>query len=305
MSPKMTRMIGIIGGTPTPFGGRCNAVRSRAHVGAFPAPWRGMHFTAWTARMWTDCAGWTGHARGRPGCLMACDLVGESPRRACEAGPLCPGARSHRRVTGFTFRSTCDSGQAPPRSRCPRVASIRSQPHSTSGGAFKRRGVLCPCAHLKITMHSAAYTRYMICNLDTHFDPLRVASVRPQTSSDLKSPALFLLPLRGALLLQRLGRLLLRFLLPVHTLAHGSPPRDGERGDLKPTGQPWRLRLQIAMPELYLRGAGCGTGMASAGNVGCGNRRASRRYSQAGDAAAHAAAFRLKRWNNQFGRWQS
>ena len=54
------------------------------------------------------------------------------------------------------------------------------------------------------------------------------------------------------------------------------------------------------MPELYLRGDGCGTGMTSAGNVGCGNRRASRRYSQAGDAAAPAAAFRLKRRNNQF-----
>src|SRR5256885_14470990 len=167
------------------------------------------------------------------------------------------------------------------------------------------QGVLRPCARLKITVYSEAYTRYIICNLDTPFAPLRVASLRPQTSSDLKSPALFLLPLRGALLLQRLGRLLLRFLLPVHTLAHGSPPRDGERGDLKPTGQPWRLRLQIAMPEFYLCGDGCGTGMASAGNVGCGNRRASRRYSQAGDAAAHAAAFRLKRWNNQFGRWQS
>src|SRR6266513_3717731 len=162
------------------------------------------------------------------------------------------------------------------------------------------QGVLRPCAYLKITAYSAAYTRYIICNLDTHFAPLRVASLRPQTSSDLKSAALFLLPLRGALLLQRLGRLLLRFLLPVHTLAHGSPPRDGERGDLKPTGQPWRLRLQIAMPELYLRGDGCGTGMTSAGNAWCRNRRVSRRCSQAGDAAAQAAAFRLKRRNNQF-----
>ena len=254
--------------------------------------------------MWTHPAGWTGHASGCPGCLQACDLVGESSRSACEAGPLCPGARSHRRVTGFTFRSTCDSGQAPPRSRCPRVASIRSQPHSTLAARSSAGGVAPMRAPRD---HNALSSLHAIHHLQSRY-ALRPAAGRepaPQTSSDLKSPALFLLPLRGALLLQRLGRLLLRFLLPVHTLAHGSPPRDGERGDLKPTGQPWRLRLQIAMPELYLRGAGCGTGMASAGNVGCGNRRASRRYSQAGDAAAHAAAFRLKRWNNQFGRWQS
>jgi len=62
-------------------------------------------------------------------------------------------------------------------------------------------------------------------------DP-RVESPALADISDLKSPALFLLPLRGALLLQRLGWLFLRFLLPVHTLAHGSPPHDGERGDL-------------------------------------------------------------------------
>ena len=54
------------------------------------------------------------------------------------------------------------------------------------------------------------------------------------------------------------------------------------------------------MPELYLRGDGCGTGMTSAGNAWCRNRRVSRRCSQAGDAAAPAAAFRLKRRNNQF-----
>src|SRR5437764_15450763 len=94
-------------------------------------------------------------------------------------------------------------------------------------------------------------------------DP-RVESPALADISDLKSPALFLLPLRGALLLQRLGRLFLRFLLPVHTLAHGSPPHDAECDDLKPTGQPWRLALQIAMPELYLRRAGCGTAWASA-----------------------------------------
>src|SRR5438874_12634057 len=92
-------------------------------------------------------------------------------------------------------------------------------------------------------------------------DP-RVESPALADISDLKSPALFLLPLRGALLLQRLGRLFLRFLLPVHTLAHGSPPHDAERDDLKPTGQPWRLALQIAMPELYLRRAGSGTAWA-------------------------------------------
>ena len=48
-------------------------------------------------------------------------------------------------------------------------------------------------------------------------------------TSDLKPSALFLLPLRSALFLRRLCRLLLRFLLPVHTLAHGSPPHDGEQ----------------------------------------------------------------------------
>jgi len=57
-----------------------------------------MHFTALTCEMWTHSAGWTGNASAFPGCLKACDLVGESSRRACEAGPLCPGARSHRRV---------------------------------------------------------------------------------------------------------------------------------------------------------------------------------------------------------------
>src|SRR2546429_7018396 len=66
-------------------------------------------------------------------------------------------------------------------------------------------------------------------------DP-RVESPALADISDLQSPALFLLPLRGALLLQRLGWLFLRFLLPVHTLAHGSPPHDGERGDLKNSG---------------------------------------------------------------------
>jgi len=114
-----------------------------AHGCPFRALWRRIRFTASTCEMWTHPAGWTGHARGRPGCLKACDLVGESSRRACEAGPLCPGARSHRRVTGFTFRSTCDSGQAPPRSRCPRVASVRSQPHPTLA-ARSSSGVLPP-----------------------------------------------------------------------------------------------------------------------------------------------------------------
>src|SRR6267154_2733273 len=108
-------------------------------------------------------------------------------------------------------------------------------------------------------------------NLDTHFDPLRVASLRTQTSSDLKSPGLFLLPLRSALLLQRLGWLFLRFLLSVHTLAHGSPPDDGERADLKPTGQPWRLMPQTAMPsricagsDLERAGASASTGTLAA-----------------------------------------
>jgi len=141
-----------------------------AHGCPFRALWRRIRFTASTCEMWTHSAGWTGHARGRPGCLKACDLVGESSRRACEAGPLCPGARSHRRVTGFTFRSTCDSGQAPPRSRCPRVASIHSQPHPTLA-ARSTSGVLPPCAYLKITAHSKTYTRYIIRNLDTHPNP--------------------------------------------------------------------------------------------------------------------------------------
>src|SRR5260370_38793393 len=48
-------------------------------------------------------------------------------------------------------------------------------------------------------------------------------------TSDLKPSALFLLPLRSALFLRRLCRFLLRFLLPVHTLAHGSPPHDREQ----------------------------------------------------------------------------
>ena len=48
-------------------------------------------------------------------------------------------------------------------------------------------------------------------------------------TSDLKPSALFLFPLRSALFLRRLCRFLLRFLLPVHTLAHGSPPHDGEQ----------------------------------------------------------------------------
>ena len=48
-------------------------------------------------------------------------------------------------------------------------------------------------------------------------------------TSDLKPSALFLFPLRGALFLQRLCRLLFPFLFPVHTLAHGSPPHDGEQ----------------------------------------------------------------------------
>ena len=48
-------------------------------------------------------------------------------------------------------------------------------------------------------------------------------------TSDLKPSALFLFPLRSALFLRRLCRFLLRFLLPVHTLAHSSSPHGGER----------------------------------------------------------------------------
>src|SRR4029077_10016273 len=75
---------------------------------------------------------------------------------------------------------------------------------------------------------------------------LVVARTYPQRagaadSSDLKSPALLLLPLRSALFLQRLGWLFLRFLLSVHTLTHGSPPGYGERADFKPTVEPWGL----------------------------------------------------------------
>src|SRR5437763_12773870 len=87
--------------------------------------------------------------------------------------------------------------------------------------------------------------------------------------SDLKSPALFLLPLRGALLLQRLGWLFLRFLLPVHTLAHGSPPHDGERGDLKNSGVNLGAWPRKSQCQPYLRRAGRGTGMASARARGC------------------------------------
>src|SRR2546430_449445 len=101
-------------------------------------------------------------------------------------------------------------------------------------------------------------------------DP-RVESPALADISDLKSPALFLLPLRGALLLQRLGWLFLRFLLSVHTLAHGSPPDDGERADLKPTGQPWRLMPETAMPsricagsDLERAGASASTGTPAA-----------------------------------------
>jgi hypothetical protein len=56
--------------------------------------------------------------------------------------------------------------------------------------------------------------------------------------SELKTSALLFLPFRGTLLLQRLRRLLLRFLLPVHTLAHSSLLSDGKHFlmDARPSG---------------------------------------------------------------------
>src|SRR5437764_14439477 len=120
-------------------------------------------------------------------------------------------------------------------------------------------------------------------------DP-RVESPALADISDLKSPALFLLPLRGALLLQRLGWLFLRFLLPVHTLAHGSPPHDGERGDLKNSGVnlgAWPRKSQCptlpaqgrmwnghgigtckGMPPLTRRRSGSSAGIINAGEGG-------------------------------------
>ena len=155
-----------------------------AHGCPFRALWRRMHFTAWTCGMWTHSAGWTGSASGCAGCLKACDLVGESARRACEAGPLCPGARSHRRVTGFTFRSTCDSGQAPPTSRCPRVASIHSQPHSTLAARSSAGGV-APMRAPKD--HNALSSLQAIHHLQSRY-ALRPAAGREPAAADLFRP---------------------------------------------------------------------------------------------------------------------
>ena len=216
-----------------------------------------MYFTALTPRMWTDSAGCTGHATRRPGCLKACDLVGESSRRACEAGPLCPGARSHRRVTGFTFRSTCDSGQAPPRSRCPRVASIRSQPHSTLAARSNAGGV-APMRAPKD--HNALSGLHAIHHFQSRY-ALRPVAGREPAAADLFRPEI-----PGSVFSSSSRR---------------ASPASDLAGFFFASLRAW--------------------GLGPHGNAGCVKPpREPRLLTRRGCRRSHAAAFRLKRRNNQW-----
>ena len=86
--------------------------------------------------------------------------------------------------------------------------------------------------------------------------------------SDLKAAILFLLLFRGAFFLRRLCGLLLRFLLPVHTLTHGIspfdniffpwPPRYAIFNEYLPRREPRGLQRWAAKPRLRASAHGRG-----------------------------------------------